>query len=51
MEKTIKIGLLGFGTVGTGVVRVLKENRAEINEKIGAPIEVKTVLKNCAKLI
>ena len=44
MDKTIKIGLLGFGTVGTGVVRVLKENREEINEKIGAPLEVKAVL-------
>lgn len=44
MEKTIKIGLLGFGTVGTGVVRVLRENKYEISRKIGARIMIKTVL-------
>lgn len=44
MDKKIKIGLLGFGTVGTGVVRVLRENRNEINAKVGAEIEIKAVL-------
>ena len=44
MEKTIKIGLLGFGTVGTGVVRVLRENKYEISRKIGARLKIKTVL-------
>lgn len=44
MDKKIKIGLLGFGTVGTGVVRVLRENRDEINTKVGAELEVKAVL-------
>lgn len=44
MNKKIRIGLLGFGTVGTGVVRVLKENRVEINTKVGAELELKTVL-------
>ncbi len=44
MRAAIKIGLLGFGTVGTGVIRVLKENAHEIAEKVGAQIQVKTVL-------
>lgn len=44
MEKTIQIGLLGSGTVGTGVVRVLRENLQEISEKIGAGLAIKKVL-------
>ena len=44
MRKPIKIGMLGSGTVGTGVVRVLRENAREIEERIGAPIELKKVL-------
>lgn len=44
MEKKIKIGLLGFGTVGTGVVRVFQENRHEISRKAGAQIEIGYVL-------
>lgn len=44
MEKKIKIGLLGMGTVGTGVIKVLKENQWEIAKRVGAGIEVKKVL-------
>ncbi len=44
MKQPIKIGLLGSGTVGTGVVRVLQKNAHEIEQKVGAPVEVKTVL-------
>ena len=44
MRKAINIGLLGSGTVGTGVVRVLRENAHEITEKVGAQIQIKTVL-------
>lgn len=44
MEETIQIGLLGSGTVGTGVVRVLRENLQEISEKIGASLAIKKVL-------
>ncbi len=44
MEKEIKIGLLGSGTVGTGVVRVLRENVNEITKKVGVPIKIKRVL-------
>jgi homoserine dehydrogenase len=34
--KMVKIGLIGFGTVGQGVVRLLRENREEIEARIGA---------------
>lgn len=44
MEKPIKIGLLGAGTVGSGVLQVLRENAKEVALKAGMPVEIKTVL-------
>ena len=44
MGKTIKIGLLGSGTVGSGVVEVLKKNVDEISQKAGTEIEIKKIL-------
>ena len=44
MGKTIKLGLLGSGTVGSGVVKVLEMNRREITERVGRPLELKKVL-------
>jgi len=38
--KQISVGIVGFGTVGTGVLRVLTENKPEIERKIGSAIEV-----------
>jgi len=32
--------LIGFGTIGTGVVKVLRENAAVIGERLGFPIEL-----------
>ena len=40
MEKTVKIGLLGCGTVGGGVIIVLNENKEEIAKKAGCNIEL-----------
>ena len=42
--ETIKIALLGAGTVGSGVVEVLKKNRYDITQKAGAEIEIKKIL-------
>jgi len=39
MDK-IKVGLLGYGTIGQGVIKLLKENREVIRAKIGAEIEL-----------
>ena len=41
--KPISLGILGLGTVGTGVVRVLKSHREELEEKIGAPIVLRAI--------
>ena len=41
--KDINIGLLGFGTVGTGVAKILMENRELISKRIGANLNLKRI--------
>jgi homoserine dehydrogenase len=41
--KEIKVGLLGFGTIGTGVVRLLSRNSSIIEEKLGAKLILKSI--------
>jgi homoserine dehydrogenase len=41
--KPIQVGLLGFGTVGVGVFKVLQRNQAEISSRAGRGIVVKSV--------
>lgn len=44
MEKdTVRIGLLGMGTIGSGVVALLKLNNKRINEKIGLNLVLERV--------
>lgn len=43
-DKIINVALLGFGTVGSGVVKILNSNGDKIAPKIGAALNVKTVL-------
>jgi homoserine dehydrogenase len=40
----VRIGLLGCGTVGGGVVRLLHDNAAYLASRVGAPLEVGRVL-------
>ncbi len=40
----IKIAVLGYGTIGSGVVEVLKENKDSITKRAGDEIDVKYVL-------
>ncbi|MBP5410691.1 MAG: homoserine dehydrogenase, partial [Lachnospiraceae bacterium] len=40
----MKIAILGYGTVGSGVFSVIRENNAVIEKRVGAPIEIKYVL-------
>src|SRR5687767_14978360 len=42
--KPILIGLLGCGTVGGGVLRLLGDNARYLGERVGVPLEVKKVL-------
>ncbi|MDO8371463.1 MAG: Gfo/Idh/MocA family oxidoreductase, partial [Polaromonas sp.] len=41
--KPIKVGLLGMGTVGSGVFTVLKRNQEEIFRRAGRSIEIAMV--------
>lgn len=40
----VKVAVLGYGTVGSGVVEVLEENREKINLRANEEIEVKYIL-------
>lgn len=40
----IQIAIMGLGTVGTGVAKVVEENAREIERKLGEPLHVKTIL-------
>ena len=40
----IKVAVMGYGTIGSGVVEVLEKNSESIAEHAGEPIEVKYVL-------
>ncbi|MEE9505449.1 MAG: homoserine dehydrogenase, partial [Thermodesulfobacteriota bacterium] len=41
--KRIQIGIVGFGTVGTGVLKILRNNSKTIKERIGTSIVVKKI--------
>ena len=41
---SIKVGLLGFGTIGTGVVRVLQKNAALLEKRLGKPLELAKIV-------
>lgn len=43
-KSPVKIALLGCGTVGGGVLRLLEDNREFLASRVGAPLEVKHVL-------
>lgn len=43
-KKTIQVALLGLGTVGTGVYKVLQNQREEMLSKLGAEVEIKKIL-------
>lgn len=43
-KKVINAALLGLGTVGTGVYKVLKSQEEEMEQKIGAAVAVKKIL-------
>jgi homoserine dehydrogenase len=41
--KKVNIGLIGFGNVGSGVVKILKEKKSTLSEKAGIEIEIKKI--------
>ncbi|MFE8702349.1 homoserine dehydrogenase [Cytobacillus sp. FJAT-54145] len=42
--EVISIGLLGLGTVGSGVVKIIENHQDKLMHQIGCPVEVKRVL-------
>lgn len=43
-DKTVRIGLAGFGTVGAGVAKILLENAEQIRARTGLNLELATVV-------
>ncbi|CAM3493319.1 MULTISPECIES: homoserine dehydrogenase [Brevibacillus] len=45
MEKrVVRVGLMGFGTVGTGVVRIISAHQEDLQKQTGLGIEIKKIL-------
>ncbi|GIO87123.1 homoserine dehydrogenase [Paenibacillus faecis] len=41
--KPVKVGLLGLGTVGTGVVRIVEGHQEDLSSQVGSPIVIEKV--------
>ncbi len=41
--KKINLGLIGLGTVGTGVIKIFDKNKALIENKLGVSLEIKKI--------
>ncbi len=37
-QQTVRVGLIGFGTIGTGVVKLLQTQQRQIRDKLGAAL-------------
>ncbi|WP_096202540.1 homoserine dehydrogenase [Bacillus sp. FJAT-45350] len=44
MEKGISVGLLGLGTVGSGVIQIIQRHQEELKHQVGCPVSVEKVL-------
>ena len=49
MKDKIKVAILGLGTVGTGVYKIIQNQKNEFSNKIGAELEVSKILVRNAK--
>lgn len=43
MDEAVKFGLIGFGTVGSGVVKIMARNSDSIRQRLGFPLVLKTI--------
>jgi len=39
-QTSIRVGLIGFGTIGSGVIKLLQRNRAAIRDRLGATLDL-----------
>src|SRR5699024_551599 len=44
LDKSISIGLLGLGVVGSGVIKIVKEHQEELEHQLGRSVHVEKVL-------
>ncbi|MCR6112463.1 homoserine dehydrogenase [Bacillus sp. A301a_S52] len=44
MTKNMNIGLLGFGTVGTGVLQIIQNHQDKLKHQLGCSVTVKKIL-------
>jgi homoserine dehydrogenase len=44
MKNEISIGLLGFGTVGSGVAKIIQQHQDDLQHKLGAQVAIRKVL-------
>lgn len=42
--KPLKVGMLGFGTVGTGVVKIFQKNSDILRQRLGAELELSKII-------
>ncbi|OEG63283.1 homoserine dehydrogenase [Halanaerobium congolense] len=42
----LRLGILGLGTVGSGVVKILEKNAENIKNKVGTEVKIKKILVN-----
>ncbi len=42
-DRSVRVGLIGFGTIGAGVVKLLRAHRAEITRRAGRPVTLTTI--------
>ncbi|MFC5402074.1 homoserine dehydrogenase [Cohnella soli] len=42
--KAIQVGLLGLGTVGTGVVKIVEGHQEDLSNQVGSPISIAQIL-------
>src|SRR5690606_11437342 len=42
--QPVKIGLLGLGTVGTGVVRIIEGHQEDLQRQVGCPVLIERIL-------
>lgn len=44
VAESVKVGLLGLGTVGTGVASIITRHQKELQHQVGCPVEIKKVV-------
>ena len=40
----MKVAVMGYGTIGSGVVEILDRNKEILAKRVGEPLELKSVL-------